>query len=312
MNIYIKNALLLACLTLSHSLFAQNEAIEYKSYSISLQKEGQEEIQRIKIAEKEAQDFDVSSYISEHIAEYNINIWATIKSDHTQAQFRFNSDELVDNHDCRTFCEELLEIDRQPLLGVGSKDHEDFEGAVITSVVTNSGAEKAGLRENDLITFIGTTSIHTGCELRIAIRKYNVGDKISVTYVRSGTTYTVMATLGYKLIKKMTWVPCCDSPTEGIGLTKPIVEGVANSRLKLFPNPSEGASHIHFSSDLKEDIQLIVTDVNGRRVFNREFAEFNGIIDQFLDLTNEAAGIFFVTVVQGEAVFMERLVVVNK
>jgi len=312
MYIFIKNATLLIFLIGGQMLFAQSESINYKTYSISLQQEGIPGYERLKIEGEEAKQFDISAYIHEHISDYTVSIWATEKTENTQSQYRFNSKELMENRDCKHFQEKLLSIERQALLGVSAIDHEEFEGAIVASVVTNSAAEAAGIIADDLITFIGETSIHSSCELKIAIRKYNVGDEVPVTFVRNGVTKIVNAELGYKLVKKMTWVPSCGTSPEGFELPQVVATETGNSQLKLFPNPSKGASHIRFSSDVKESIQILVTDVNGRRVFNQEFDSFDGLVEQYLDLTDAAAGVFFVTVVQGEAVFMERLVVVKE
>lgn len=78
-----------------------------------------------------------------------------------------------------------------------SVDH----GALIYSsggdgaIVGGSPAEKAGLKEGDIITKIGNEEIVAGKGLVGVISKYNVGDKITLTYVRDGQTKTTDITL---------------------------------------------------------------------------------------------------------------------
>ena len=76
---HLLNIYFIAVLSFAGSnLFAQTETIDFKQYNITLQKEGSKEVQRLKLVEEEAAAFDVSTYISEHIADHTINIWATI------------------------------------------------------------------------------------------------------------------------------------------------------------------------------------------------------------------------------------------
>jgi serine protease Do len=67
-------------------------------------------------------------------------------------------------------------------LGVGTKKAD--EGVIITSVSDNSGAEKAGLKEGDIITKINDNKISSPEELTKTIGKFNPDDKITITYKR--------------------------------------------------------------------------------------------------------------------------------
>lgn len=53
-------------------------------------------------------------------------------------------------------------------------------------IVPNSPADKAGLKENDIITKIGDVELGEGKSLVGIIAKYNVGDKVTITYIRDG------------------------------------------------------------------------------------------------------------------------------
>jgi serine protease Do len=63
------------------------------------------------------------------------------------------------------------------------------------AIVSGSPAEKAGLKEGDIITKIGNDEIIAGKGLVGLISKYNVGDRITVSYVRDGQTKTAEITL---------------------------------------------------------------------------------------------------------------------
>lgn len=64
------------------------------------------------------------------------------------------------------------------------------DGVYVASVMSNSGAAKAGLQKGDFITQINGTPVNSQPELQGQVARYQPGDNISVTYVRSGKPYT--------------------------------------------------------------------------------------------------------------------------
>lgn len=79
-------------------------------------------------------------------------------------------------------------------LGVMSEKTE--QGAKITDVTKGSSAEKAGLKEGDVITKINDSAITGPNDLYKAIGKHKPEDKVSITYLRDGKQSTTQATLG--------------------------------------------------------------------------------------------------------------------
>lgn len=101
----------------------------------------------------------------------------------------------------------------RPVLGVSLIDVDDTitlfyeginidkniqNGVVIESVVANSGANTAGLLRGDIITEINGENVDNMAELRYELFKYNVGDKIKITFIRGQTTKMVDITLSSK------------------------------------------------------------------------------------------------------------------
>lgn len=70
----------------------------------------------------------------------------------------------------------------------------DF-GAYLTSVVSGSPAEKAGLQQDDIITKINNDLISATNSLQSLMAKYQVSDEITITYVRDGKTPTAKVKL---------------------------------------------------------------------------------------------------------------------
>lgn len=60
------------------------------------------------------------------------------------------------------------------------------EGVVVSDVVANSSAEKAGIQPNDIIVKIGDKAIGSMNELKQTLINYNIGDETTVTVYRNG------------------------------------------------------------------------------------------------------------------------------
>lgn len=80
------------------------------------------------------------------------------------------------------------------MLGVMTAKADD--GVRITEVTKESGAEKAGLQKEDVITKVGAVQITDSKSLTEAIGKYKPNDKVDITYKRNGKEGKVTATLG--------------------------------------------------------------------------------------------------------------------
>jgi serine protease Do len=87
-------------------------------------------------------------------------------------------------------------------LGVSTKstDEEDdtkaAEGATITSVTKGSAAEKAGLKEGDIIKKINDKKVESADALSDVIDDFKPKDEVTVYYQRNGKDMSTKATLG--------------------------------------------------------------------------------------------------------------------
>jgi S1-C subfamily serine protease len=85
---------------------------------------------------------------------------------------------------------------RTGLLGVSTTDPDDgSRGALVTNVVADSAAARAGIREGDLITSVDARTVAGAAALGAAIRAHQPGETVSLTLARAGETLTVKASL---------------------------------------------------------------------------------------------------------------------
>jgi len=63
------------------------------------------------------------------------------------------------------------------------------------AIIAGSPAAAAGLQEKDIITKVNDTAIDANDSLTALLGRYNVGDTVTLTVIRSGKTITVKATL---------------------------------------------------------------------------------------------------------------------
>lgn len=70
------------------------------------------------------------------------------------------------------------------------------EGVAVVSVEDGSPAGKAGIKKGDIITKINDDDTGSLAEFRYELYKYNVGDKVKITFYRDGKEQSVNVTLG--------------------------------------------------------------------------------------------------------------------
>jgi putative serine protease PepD len=99
----------------------------------------------------------------------------------------------------RSIADEIIKTGKatHPYVGVtaGPDTTGNSNGAKIISVVPGGPADKAGMRTDDVITQVQGQTIDGVDGLVAATRLHQVGDVVSITYIRSGQTHTVQVTL---------------------------------------------------------------------------------------------------------------------
>ena len=111
--------------------------------------------------------------------------------------------------------QEHEESSRAGFLGVSTRDLNPSlakemkidakSGALVTEVVEDSPAEKAGIAEDDVIIEFNGKAIEDASDLVKAVRKTDPGSKVSVVVVRGTQKKTLQATVGKRSAREFAW-----------------------------------------------------------------------------------------------------------
>lgn len=74
-------------------------------------------------------------------------------------------------------------------------DLKEVKGVLVAKVVDNGSAEEAGLKENDVIIKFDDQNVNSVAQLQEQVGKHRPGDKVTVTYMRSGKQATASLVL---------------------------------------------------------------------------------------------------------------------
>ena len=118
-------------------------------------------------------------------ANYKIEIITEKIGDEVEALLAALDDEMVDIE--KIIEDEVYIHDKKPRLGV-MIENAGGNGAMITEVWPNSGAEAAGLKEGDIIMKVEKEKVADIQSLIDALQNYQEGDKVKLTILRNGET----------------------------------------------------------------------------------------------------------------------------
>ena len=74
----------------------------------------------------------------------------------------------------------------KPFMGIVMTDAEDESGVKVTTVVSKTPAELAGLKVNDIIVEMGSVEVSDVDQLRAQIKRYSIGEPVVITLLRDG------------------------------------------------------------------------------------------------------------------------------
>lgn len=82
---------------------------------------------------------------------------------------------------------------------------------------------------------------------------------------------------------------------------------VEMENMKLYPNPNDGRFNLKFSLKSKGDAEITVYNVEGKQVYNEKLSDFQGEYNKPIDISNNAKGIYFVKIRQGDHTQVKKI-----
>ena len=222
-----------------------------------------------------------------------------------------------------------------PFLGI-EQVHEKIPSDVIgvpVKISNNSTAKKMNLKNSDIITHINGYPIYDFHDAGTAIDMLEIGNDITVKYLRDGKSYEVSNSIQSlaatqkanhqeKIASKKAKeelnlaVEIKDMPKREVkemkkskGIKMPIVQNLSIEQLKIFPNPNQGIFNLQFTLPKKGDTSIRVMSSEGRILFANDLKNFEGDFSQRIDLSNNPAGIYYVMIKQGRFSISKKVII---
>lgn len=191
----------------------------------------------------------------------------------------------------------------RPSLGIKGYSNENFSGLIIEEIVPESSAAQIGLSPRDVLYKLGEREITTYCDLRMAILKSEVGESIQIEYSSNGRMITDHIVLGANPYIHVTFATCnTDEDPVQTQPTTEIEDSVLLSeerKLSVFPNPTNGISHLKFDSSSEGSVSFLVLDSAGSLIHKEEVGNFFGSLRRTFDFEGLAAGAYYFVINQG-------------
>jgi C-terminal processing protease CtpA/Prc len=232
--------------------------------------------------------------------------------------------ELRDGFEFKMDDKDFFKKSNKVVLGVFPDMNNQLEkGVQLSGVVKNGGAEKAGLKEGDIVLEIDGQAITEEKGIGELIKDKQEGDEVKVKYTRDGAEK--MATIALSKSKashifikdRLANFPSKHGKRKVIIIRKKskktdiveeeIIEVEQDNALdlesvKVFPNPTAGQLTVEFQADAAPTT-IVIRDVSGKEIFKETLNDFGGNYKKQIDVQNAASGILVVTVQQGKKVF---------
>ncbi|MFK8008857.1 MAG: T9SS type A sorting domain-containing protein [Saprospiraceae bacterium] len=308
MKYFLISSLFILFLLCQNNLLAQMSADEVvrENFLISTKKHGEQNSNYQYLKGEEARDFNVEKFIADNIHHSEIIISGKKISYGKTMKIEFDSRDIEVQNDCNQFCKSIVTVSKIPIFGLTVSVMDDLQGVLVETVYEGSSAEIAGIEPGDMITYVADSIIQSGCDLLQSIGEVGVGEVLDIFIEEDGNQEILPIILGYKIQEIATYDYCCNSE-----LNLEVGDETIGNEFSIFPNPTDGITQLKFQSGERTDLEISLTDVAGHQIFKSEVKDFNGFYNEVLDLTDYAAGLYFVQIMQGEQVWTEKIVLQN-
>lgn len=213
-------------------------------------------------------------------------------------------------------CKKLEELNGTPFIGI-YVNTSAAGGAGVRSIVDNTGASRSRLQAGDVITKLNGDLVSDYNSLEAAKKKHKPGDVVRITYLRGDKKTTTRLTLGSLADRDVREVRmledlCGEIPAETKSNAPTKVENKmpkvsSGASLDVFPNPAKDIVTLQFDGGANAQATISVLTIEGKEVMRREVNENTEQFTEQIDLSKLPAGMYIVTVKQGETVISKQV-----
>ncbi|MFL5762761.1 MAG: VPS10 domain-containing protein [Bacteroidia bacterium] len=98
---------------------------------------------------------------------------------------------------------------------------------------------------------------------------------------------------------------CSATSTPWVGIDEIGENGIAYS---VYPNPGDGIVNLSFQSKIADDVFVEITDVVGRKVYERKYDSFAGRSESTIDISTQGKGIYLLSLRNSKGLATRKLV----
>lgn len=223
-------------------------------------------------------------------------------------------------------CAALQAMEGNPFLGVYMQNvaSKNGGGVLITSIVEGTQAAQSSLKAGDKIIRFNDVVVKTHSDASERIQNTRPNDAVRLEVVRGDQVLQVDAVMG-SLVNRPSnsqqvaaLEEVCalnDDTTEEPAPTAPKEEQTPSinlsteaTTLTLFPNPSTNYVNVIYKGQ-EGPLAVSVVSLDGKRMYDKEVPEFNGVYNNQISLKNFPAGVYIVYITQGDNRTSKQLVI---
>lgn len=220
-------------------------------------------------------------------------------------------------------------------LGINMSDHDG--GVQITSVVSNSAAQRYGLRRGDVILIMDRDYIRDTDDLSAALRRFRPGQTVSIEFERDGRVERQDVRLGAKETSRTLKVDPqayfevrADVYNDRSSNDRRYQDRDRNSRVtgrtyvaprtdraalapkvfEYYPNPNNGRFRLVFELPSRDQVKIRIYDRQEREIYRERITGFDGVYDETIDISRDLdPGTYTLEVSQGGRRLVKQIIV---
>jgi len=207
-------------------------------------------------------------------------------------------------------------IERDPckvFIGVYTSGNAlEGRGLRVSGVIDGTPAKESGVQPGDVILEFNGQAVNNHQELTGRRDGQKPGDAFTLTIFRDGNRMEIDAKF-----------KSCDTPTPAQETVQALEESPATEERKnmnqslaleildAYPSPTFGPVNIRFEAEAVPTTVRIL-DITGKEVFRKELPQFGGSYNEQVNLSNNKAGNYVLSVQQGDKVQSKQIVLLPR